>query len=124
LSGVYHHIGPTRSAAEIQAVLAIGQSRNGSATASRRNLKAPAKEFQLCLAHQLRDLESVIEMFPKQSWAKALKGFFQRPIHLRNRFHRKEPMTTSGYVRRAFQLESDLDELLFASRSQSGCSKF
>lgn len=112
LSGVYHHIGPTRSAAEIQAVLCDRTVEKWVCDCFTAQLKAPAKEFQLCLAHQLRDLERVIEMFPKQSWAKALKGFFQRAIHLRNRFHRKEPMTTSGYVRRAFQLESDLDELL------------
>jgi transposase len=41
-----------------------------------------------------------------------LKGFFQTAIHLRNRFQRKEAMTVSGYVRRVFQLERELDELL------------
>ena len=112
LSGIYHHIGPTRSAAEIQTVLGKRTVEKWVCDCFTAQLKAPAKEFQLCLAHQLRDLERVIEMFPKQSWAKDLKGFFQRAIHLRNRFHRKEPMTTTGYVRRVFQLESELDELL------------
>jgi transposase len=113
LSGVYHHIGPTRSAAEIEAVL--GEDRTVETWVCdcfSAQLKAPAKEFQLCLAHQIRDLERVIETFPKQSWAKALKGFFQTAIHLRNRYHRKEAMTFSGYMRRVFQLESELDDLL------------
>jgi len=112
LSGVYHHIGPTRSAAEIRAVLGERTVETWVCDCFKAQLKAPAKEFQLCLAHQLRDLERVIEMFPKQSWAKALKRFFQRAIHLRHRFQRTEAMTLSGYVRRAFQLESELDELL------------
>jgi transposase len=112
LSGVYHHIGPTRSAVEIQAVLGNRTVEIWVCHCFKAQLKAPAKEFQLCLAHQLRDLERVIEMFPKQSWAKVLKGFFQTAIHLRNRYHRKEPMTLSGYARRVFQLESELDELL------------
>lgn len=112
LSGVYHHIGPTRSADEIQTVLGKRTVEKWVCDCFTAQLKAPAKEFQLCLAHQLRDLERVIEIFPKQAWAKDLKSFFQRAIHLRNRFHRKEPITTTGYVRRAFQLENDLDELL------------
>ena len=112
LSGVYHHIGPTRSAAEIQTVLGDRTVEKWVCDCFKAQLKAPAKEFQLCLAHQLRDLERVIEMFPRQSWAKALKRFFQTAIHLRNRFQRKEPMTLSGYVRRIFQLESELDGLL------------
>jgi transposase len=112
LSGVYHHIGPTRSAAEIKAVLGNRTVEKWVCDCFKAQLKAPAKEFQLCLAHQLRDLERVIEMFPKQSWAKALKRFFQTAIHLRNRFQRKEAMTLSGYLRRVFQLESELDELL------------
>jgi transposase len=112
LSGVYHHIGPTRSAAEIRAVLGDRTVEKWVCDCFKAQLKAPARVFQLCLAHQLRDLECVIEMFPKQSWAEALKGFFQKAIHLRNRFERKEPLTLSGYVRRVFQLESELDELL------------
>lgn len=112
LSGVYHHIGPTRSAAEIRAVLGDRTVEQWVCDCFKAQLKAPARVFQLCLAHQLRDLERVIEMFPKQSRAKALKGFFQTAIHLRNRFQRKEAMTVSGYVRRVFQLERELDELL------------
>jgi transposase len=112
LSGVYHHIGPTRSAAEIQSVVGDRRVEKWVSDCFTAQLKAPAKEFQLCLAHQLRDLERVIEMFPKQSWAKALKGFFQTAIHLRNRYYRKEPMTLSGYARRVSQLESELDALL------------
>lgn len=112
LSGVYHHIGPTRSAAEMQAVLGDRTVEKWVCDCFAAQLKAPARVFQLCLAHQLRDLERVIEMFPKQAWAKALKRFFRTAIHLRNRFQRKEALTLSGYVRRVFQLESELDELL------------
>jgi Transposase IS66 family len=85
LSGIYHHIGPTRSAAEIEAVLGGQTVENWVCDRFRAQLKAPAKEFQLGLAHQIRGLEREIEMFPKQSRAKALKGFFQTAIHLRNR---------------------------------------
>lgn len=112
LSGVYHHIGPTRSAAEIRAVLGERRVETWVCDCFTAQLKAPATVFQLCLAHQLRDLERVIEMFPHQAWAKAVKRFFQSAIHLRHRFQRQAAMTLSGYVRRVFQLESELDELL------------
>jgi hypothetical protein len=88
LSGVYHHIGPTRSAAEIRAVLGDRTVERWVCDCFEAQLKAPAKEIQLRLAHQLRDLERVIEMLPKQSLAEALKRFFRTAIHLRNRFQR------------------------------------
>lgn len=91
---------------------AIGWSRPGVSDCLKSQLKAPANQFQLCLAHQLRDLERVIELFPRQSWAVEMKRLFQQVIHLRNRFDRKQSLTLSGYLRRAFQLEDQLDRQL------------
>jgi len=122
LSGVYHHIEPTRSAAEIRTVLGERKVETWVCDCFTAQLKAPAKVFQLCLSHQLRDLERAIELFPHHSWAAELKRFFRTAIHLRNRFLRAERLTLSGYVRRVFQLESELDEFAVTARSQSSRS--
>jgi transposase len=36
-------------------------------------MNAPAQEHQLCLAHQLRNLQAVVEQHPKDFWAKHMK---------------------------------------------------
>jgi len=79
----------------------------------RAQLKAPAKEFQLCLAHQLRDLDRVIEIFPEailgQSSGKSFRAiqFCAQPIP-----PERADDDRRLWLRRVFQLESELDELL------------
>jgi transposase len=116
-SGVYHHIGSTRSAAEIQKVLGDRTIENWVCDCFKAQLKAPAKRFQLCLAHQLRDLERIVEEFPKQSWAARVANLFRTAIHLRNRFAKNEALTRRGYTRRVTQLESGLNRLLLQAVS-------
>src|SRR6266536_1774744 len=74
-------------------------------------LKAPAEVFQLCLAHQLRDLQRVLDSSPAELWAQAAQKLFRDAIHLRNRFASSE-MTLSGFLRRVTQTENQLDRLL------------
>ena len=111
-SGIYHHLAPTRSAAAIRAVFGEHSVEQWVSDCFTAQLKAPAQAFQLCLAHQLRDLERVCEAFPGQAWARNLKEFLPRAIHLRNRFLESDRMTISGYGRRVTQMEQKLDGLL------------
>jgi len=60
-------IGPTRSAAEIRAVLGDRRVEKWVSDCFTAQLKAPAKEFQLCLAHQ-PETSIADQIFPKQSW--------------------------------------------------------
>lgn len=76
-------------------------------------LKAPAQAFQLCLAHQLRDLERVRQQHPKQRWAGRVQELLREAIHLKHRFARARPeLTLRGYLRRVAELENRLDRLL------------
>lgn len=74
-------------------------------------LKAPAEVFQLCLAHQLRDLQRILNSSPEGLWAKAAQKLFRDAIHLRNRFSSGE-MKLAGFMRRVAQIENHLDRLL------------
>lgn len=110
--GVYHTIAPTRSFAEIETVL--GQQPAVQAWVSdcySAQLKVPAEVFQLCLAHQLRDLQKLVDATPEDLWAQATQKLFREAIHLRNRFNSGE-MTLTGYLRRVTEIENRLDSLL------------
>jgi transposase len=47
-------------------------------------MKAPSKKHQLCLAHQLRNLQAVVELHPKHFWAKHVQILLRYAIHLHN----------------------------------------
>jgi transposase len=109
--GVYHTIVPTRSAAEITAVLGQLAVKAWVSDCYGAQLKAPAEVFQLCLAHQLRDLQRVLDASPENLWAQAMQQLFRAAIHLRNRFLAGE-MQLAGFLRRVPQIENQLDRLL------------
>lgn len=108
---VYHTIVPTRSAAEIEEVMGKVMTRIWVSDCFSSQLKAPAEVFQLCLAHQLRDLQKVLDTDPQDLWAQAAQKLFREAIHLRNRFQSGE-LTLAGFARRTTQLENKLDRLL------------
>jgi transposase len=72
-------------------------------------LKAPARRRQVCLAHQLRDLQRLRDHQPRLHWALTLQALFREAIHLGKRRTELQPW---GYARRVTELESQLDALL------------
>ena len=110
-AGVYHTIAPTRSAAEITEVMGQLTAQAWVSDCFSAQLKAPAKVFQLCLAHQLRDLQRVLDSSPAELWALTAQKLFRAAIHLRNRFNSGE-MKLKGFLRRVTELETQLDRLL------------
>lgn len=112
-SGVYHTIVPTRSAAEIETVMGKLRVEAWVCDCYGAQLKAPAEIFQLCLAHQLRDLQRVLDANPRERWASEMQKLFRSAIHLRNRFNDKRSgMTLQGFQRMVTQIENQLDQLL------------
>jgi transposase len=109
--GVYHTIVPTRSAAEISEVMGQLAVSAWVSDCYGAQLKAPAEVFQLCLAHQLRDLQRALDTSPEELWAQAAQKLFRNAIHLRNRFLSGE-MKLNGFLRRVTQTENELDRLL------------
>lgn len=109
--GVYHTIVPTRSFAAITEVMGQLAVKAWVSDCYGAQLKAPAEVFQLCLAHQQRDLQRVLDASPQELWAQAAQKLFREAIHLRNRFVSGE-MKLTGFLRRATQIENTLDRLL------------
>jgi transposase len=63
----------------------------------------------ICLAHQIRNLQSLIEKRPYLAWAKEMQALFRKAIHLGNR---RAQMTARGYQRQVTIIEKKLDQLL------------
>lgn len=120
--GVYHTIVPTRSFAEISTVLGELTVKAWVSDCFGAQLKTPAEVFQLCLAHQLRDLQRVLDASPKELWAQAVQKLFREAIHLRNRFNSGE-MKLSGFMRRVTQIENQLDGLLEEALTSEAAQK-
>ncbi len=112
-AGIYHTIVPTRSAAEIETVMGNLCVDVWVCDCFSSQLKAPAQVFQLCLAHQLRDLRKVIDAEPQELWARAMQKLFREAIHLRHRFvEGRGGMTLRGFMRRVREIENQLDRRL------------
>lgn len=112
-AGVYHHLAPSRGAAVIAEVLDEATVAVWVSDCFSAQLKAPAQVFQLCLAHQLRDLQRVLDTEPRHVWAKAVQQLFQAAIHLHHQFDCAHPtITLSVFVAQTAQLDEQLDELL------------
>jgi transposase len=110
-AGIYHRIVRTRSAKEIEVVMGEGRVEVWVCDCFGSQLKAPATVFQLCLAHQLRDLQRVIDVHPRERWAPAVRRLFQGAIHLRHRYLEGK-LTLEGFQRRMTAIENQLDRLL------------
>jgi transposase len=120
--GVYHTIVPTRSFAEIETVLGQITVKAWVSDCYGAQLKAPAEVFQLCLAHQLRDLQKILDATPEERWAQAVQQLFREAIHLRNRFNSGE-LTLAGFMRRVTETENRLDNQLEEVLSNEGSRK-
>jgi hypothetical protein len=111
--GVYHTIVPTRGASEVSTVMGNLRVEAWGCDCFGSQLKAPAKVFLLCLAHQLRDLQRVLDADPQGKWAGEMQKLFCSAIHLRKGFMRgRDGMTLRGFQGRVTQIENRLDSPL------------
>jgi transposase len=108
-TAVLHIIRPSRGRDVIPEVM--GPARVGTWVCDcwAPQLRAPAKRFQLCLAHQIRNLQGLIERCPHLRWARELQALFQEAIHLDKR---RDELRPRGFRRRVTQIEQRLDQLL------------
>lgn len=112
-SAVYHQIVPRRNAQVIKDLMGEAQAEVWVCDCYGAQLNAPAGDFQLCLQHQLRDLQRILDQPTPSPWAAEMQGLFREAIHLNNRFDCPEPqLTLPGFMRRVSEIENDLDELL------------
>ncbi len=84
LSAVLHVIRDNRSEDVIREVMGDHQAEVWGSDCLTSQLKAPARERQICLAHQIRNLQGVIDRSPPAFWAQAMQKLFRYAIHIHN----------------------------------------
>jgi transposase len=67
-------------------------------------VKAPAKERQLCLAHQLRNLQAVVDLYPEDFWPHAMQALLRSAIHTYNQRDQLSPPQFQAQVQRVERL--------------------
>jgi transposase len=72
-------------------------------------LKAPYHQLQLCMAHQLRNLQAVVDTYPTQTWARAMQMLFRYAIHLN---HQRDQLSTDDFKTQVDRIERHCDRLL------------
>ena len=105
----YHLIMPSRGYDVIETFMRECEAEVWVCDCWKPQLNAPAKMCQICLAHQIRNLQGLIEKRPHLAWAKEMQALFRKAIHLGNR---REQMTEKGYQRQVTLIENQLEQLL------------
>lgn len=77
----YYVIRPSRAAQVLHDVMAKSQPQVWVSDAYSAQMKHPARHYQLCLAHQLRDLQYLIDTH-QCLWASQMQTLLRRAIHL------------------------------------------
>jgi transposase len=105
----YHLIVPSRGYDVVEEFMRECEAEVWVCDCWKAQLNAPAKAHPICLAHQIRNLQGLIEKRPRLAWAREMQTLFRKAIHLRNR---QEKMTEGGYKRQAILIEICLEQLL------------
>lgn len=106
---VLHKINFDRSVDVIREVMAGEQAEVWVSDCYGAQLKAPATQHQLCLAHQVRNLQAVVELLPKQFWARHVQRLFGYAIHLHNQ---RQHVPPDVLLNRTERIEGYFDQLL------------
>jgi transposase len=105
----YHRIVPSRGQAVIEAFMRECEAEVWVCDCWKAQLNAPAKAYQICLAHQIRNLQGLIEKRPRLQWAQDMQALFRKAIHLGKR---RTQLTQEGFARQVAILEKRLKQLL------------
>lgn len=106
---VLHVIRFNRSKDVIQDVMGNYQAEVWVSDCYSAQMKAPAHQRQLCLAHQLRNLQAVVEIEPSTTWAKAMQVLFRYAIHLQKQ---RGEISPEDYKQQVERIERHCDRLM------------
>ena len=98
-----------RSVDVIKAVMQDHQADVWVSDVYSAQMKAPAGKRQLCMAHQLRNLQAVIDLYPAVFWPKAMQVVFRSAVHLH---HERDHLHPEEFKARVKRLERLCDRLL------------
>jgi len=99
LNAVLHVIRDNRSEDVIREVMGIHTAEVWVSDCLTSQLKAPALERQLCMSHQIRNLQAVIDRSPPAFWAQAMQKLFRYAIHIHNQRDQLSPETFQAKVK-------------------------
>ena len=105
----YHLIVPSRGQDVIEKFMRECRAEVWVCDCWKAQLNAPAQMCQICLSHQIRNLQGLIEKRPRLLWAKEMQALFRKAIHLGKR---RWQVTKEGYERQVAILEKRLEHLL------------
>ena len=108
-AGEYHLIRPSRGYDVIAAFMGECCAEVWQSDCWRPQLNAPAEVHQLCLPHQIRNLQRLIDQRPRLRWAREMQALFRTAIHLG---HQRDHLTARGFHGQVTRLEQRLDGLL------------
>jgi hypothetical protein len=72
-------------------------------------LKAPAQKRQLCLAHQYRILQALVDAHSKLLWPKEMQAFFKYAIDVH---HKRQILLPKEFKQQVVRVERICDRLL------------
>ncbi len=107
--GEYHLIEPSRGYDVVEKFMRKCEAEVWVCDCWKAQLNAPAKRYQLCLAHQIRNLQGLIEKRPHLAWAREMQALFRKAIRLGNR---RETLTAPRYASQIDKLEKQVARLL------------
>ena len=117
---VLHVIRFNRSADVIRAVMGAHEAEVWVSDCLSSQLKAPAKERQLCLSHQIRNLQAVVERYPKASWARHVQVLLRYAIHLH---HQRAILPAETFSSKRERIEGLFDKLLIPTLEQPDAAR-
>ena len=83
-------------------------------------LKTPGQHIQLCMSHQLRNLQAVVDAHPTLTWARAMPVLFRYAIHLH---HQREHLSPVQFAFQVERIERHCDRLLARTLDPPGARR-
>ena len=109
-----------RSVDVIRDVMGQHQAEVWVSDCNSAQLKAPAQQRQICLAHQLRNLQAVVDLDPTAFWPQAMQALFRYAIHLHGQ---RQQLPAEQYAQQIRRIEQLCDWLLQRSLSQDQAAR-
>jgi len=103
-TAVLHVIRSNRSVDVIKDVMADATAEVWVSDCYSAQVKAPSNEHQLCLAHQMRNLQAVVDLYPASFWPRAMQAVFRSAIHSYNQRDQLSPPEFQTQVQRIERL--------------------
>ncbi len=117
---VLHLIRFNRSEDVIRDVMAGHQAEVWVSDCLSAQLKAPARERQICMAHQLRNLQALIDHYPKYAWPVEMQEMFRSAIHLH---HQRDQLSPPQFQAQVRSIERRCNQLLKRSLRRPDAAK-